>query len=414
VGEGSHPGSRPPHPYPLLPQAGGEGIEKQSRPETGDGPEKPGFAMKVGCDTIRGDMGERRTRIAYLITDLDIGGAERNLQTLVTRLDRRRFEVSVASLMPVGRIAEELRAAGVAVTAFNMTNVADLRALPRVAAWLRRARPDLLHTWLFHANFLGRIAAAAARTPAVVSSIRVAEPRRWHLLFERLTSRLADVILANSPSLRDYMIGRGIASARLRVVPNGVDLGRFSARRPGRAHTTATVLFVGRLDRQKGVDVLLRSAAALAKRCDFRLDLVGEGPDRVKLARLAERLKLTNVRFLGRSERVSALLAQADVLVLPSRWEGLPNIVLEAMAARCPVVATDVIGSRDLIEDGVNGLLVPPDDPAALAEALEALIREPSLGGSLASKAYQTARKHSISAMVEAHQRLYLDVLRRL
>jgi len=101
------------------------------------------------------------------------------------------------------------------------------------------------------------------------------------------------------------------------------------------------------------------------------------------------------------------------VFVLPSRWEGLPNVVLEAMAACCPVVATDVVGTRDLIRDGVNGLLVAPEDHAALAAAIERVVNERSLARSLVDAACETARKHSVSAMVASHERLYSELLSR-
>ena len=352
-------------------------------------------------------------RIAYLITDLDVGGAERNLAMLVRGLDSRCFDVSVASLMPVGAVGEDVRAAGAAVTDLHMAGRSDCRVMGRLLGWLRSVRPDILHTWLLHANVLGRLAARLARVPVVVSSIRVAEPRRLHLLLERLTSPLADCILTNSESLRDYMTEQGLEGRRIRVIPNSVDLQRFSALEGRRGEGTGMkVLFVGRLAEQKGVDVLLRSAAMLHPRCDVTFELVGEGPDRTRLEHLARELRLENVRFPGPRDDVPDLLCEADILVLPSRWEGLPNVVLEAMAAGCPVVATDVVGTRDLIRDGVNGLLVPPDDPAALAAAIGRLATDAALRKSLATAGMETARTYSIAAMTTAHARLYAELLR--
>lgn len=359
-------------------------------------------------------MDGKRIRIACLITDLDVGGAEKNLVTLAKGLDAGRFEVSVASLMPAGALARELAYAGIPVTDMGVRSRADLRGVWRVVKWLRRARPDVLHTWLFHANILGRCAAAALGVPAVVSSIRVAESRRSHLVLERLTSRLADRILTNSSGLRDYVLECGIEPGRVEVIPNAVDPGRFAReRKSGKRGGTPTVLFVGRLAEQKGVDVLLRAAAELRRRRGLMFEIVGDGPDRAKLERLVRELGLTNVHFTGRSGRVPESLAEADMLALPSRWEGMPNVVLEAMAARCPVVATDVTGTRDLVRDGVNGLLVPVDDHRALAAGIERLLDADTLAKSLAENGYETARRHSVASMVEAHQAIYLDVLNR-
>ena len=356
----------------------------------------------------------RKTRIAYLITGLHVGGAERNLEMLASALDQERFEVSVGSLTPGGAIGVSLSAKGICVAELGARRSSDVRALPRLLAWLRRVKPDLLHTWLFHANFLGRCAGAILGRCPVVSSIRVAEPRRWHLLLERITAPLARAILVNSASLRDYMIAAGIDAAKLRVIPNAVDLARFArTRRRRKRGGSFDVLFVGRLDRQKGVDVLLRALSVLKVGRTVRVQLVGDGPQREALMRLADELRLTDVTFAGRSDRIPELLGEADVLVLPSRWEGLPNVVLEALAAGCPVIGTDVVGTRDLITDGVNGLLVPSDDPQALARAMTTLAADADLGERLAVCGRDTARRHAIPTMAAAHESLYRNVLGR-
>ncbi|HUU42339.1 MAG TPA: glycosyltransferase family 4 protein [Planctomycetota bacterium] len=359
-------------------------------------------------------MGERKTRIAFLITDLDVGGAERNLCMLARGLDRERFEVSAASLLAPGTVGEELSAAGISVTDVHMGGYGDCRAVARVARWLRQSRPDVLHTWLFHANVLGRLAARWVGVRGVVSSIRVAEPRRLHLAGERLTACLADCILVNSTSLRDYMIGAGLRPEVLRVIPNAVDLERFAAgEQHSREGERPVVLFVGRLAAQKGVDVLLRAASDERLRGAAEFVIAGDGPDRAMLAALAQDLDLEHVRFIGRTDRVPELLGEADVLVLPSRWEGLPNVVLEALAARCPVVATDVIGTRDLIRDGENGLMVPPEDASALAGALRRMLDDAVLRERVVKSGRETARRHSVASMVKAHVALYGELLAR-
>ena len=348
-----------------------------------------------------------KARIALLITDLDAGGAERNLATLAAGLDRSRFDVAVASLMPPGRIGDELRAAGVDVTGLGMTSRFSAFGFARLSRWLKGTRPDLLHTWLFHANVLGRLA-ARRRVPRVVSSIRVAEPRRWHLWLERITAPLADCILVNSASLADYAAAHGISREKLRVIPNAVDLTRFGPRRVTAGPPVA--VFIGRLTRQKGVDVLLRAAARLP---GVRFRIVGEGDARKALEKLARSLGLANVEFAGATGDVPGVLADATLLVLPSRWEGLPNVVLEAMAAGVPVVATNAVGTRDLIADWANGLLAPVDDDAALAECIERVTRDATVYARLVSGGLETASRHSPQAMIEAHQALYLSLLGR-
>ncbi len=348
-----------------------------------------------------------KTRIAFLITDLDAGGAERNLATLAAGLDRARFDVAVASLMPPGRIGGELAAKGVPVLDLGMTHRANVFAFCRLVRWLKRTRPDILHTWLFHANVLGRLAAKLAGVPHVVSSIRVAEPRRWHLALDRLTAGRAEVILVNSPSLQDYAAEHGIPRKKLRVIPNAVDLARFTAA-PHAKRETPVALFVGRLSPQKGLDVLLRAAARVPR---VRFRVVGDGPDRGALERLARELRLANVEFAGPSDRVPELLADADMLVLPSRWEGSPNVVLEAMAAGVPVVATNAVGTRDLVTDGVDGVLVAVDDAAALASAIDRIAGDSRLTERLAAAGRATAAKYSPETMIQSHRELYLSLL---
>jgi glycosyltransferase involved in cell wall biosynthesis len=361
-------------------------------------------------------MSERRIRIAYLITDLDVGGAENNLVALALGLDRSRYEVHVATLKPAGTLAERLRAAGIPVFDLRMRGKASVLAFVRLVRWLREVKPDILHTWLFHANFLGRLATLFARVPAVVSSIRVAEPRRSHLFLDRITQRRADVMLVNSQSLRDYEVAHGIEPERLHVIPNAVDVERFRIAHRAKLDTRVLiVLFIGRLDRQKGVGVLLEAAAELSKRRrDFRFVIAGDGPERAPLMMEAARLQLANVEFLGFRTDVPELLADADVFVLPSRWEGMPNVVLEAMAAGCPVVATRVTGTVDLVADGVNGLLVPPDDAPRLAGGIERLADDGTLREQLISNGRRTAADYSITALTSAHNNLYIDLCRRI
>jgi len=135
--------------------------------------------------------------------------------------------------------------------------------------------------------------------------------------------------------------------------------------------------------------------------------LAGQGADGDKLRALARELGLDNVCFLGQTDRVAELLAEANLFVLPSRWEGMPTVVLEAMAARCPVVATRAVGTTDLVTDGVNGLLVPVDDVHALAGAMARVLDDADLATGLVEEGWKTALAHSNRVMVATHDKLY-------
>jgi starch synthase (maltosyl-transferring) len=330
--------------------------------------------------------------VALVITELDVGGAEKALVALATGLDRRRWAPSLIALGPEAPLAAPVRAAGVACECLAIDPGRPLRAVLRLADALRRARPALLQSFMFHANVAARLAAPLAglgrARPWVVAGLRVAERRqRWHLRIERATARLAAGAVCVSEGVRRFSReAGGWPDDRLTVIPNAVDLAPFD-RAEAEALTRAALglegvpeaaflaLFVGRLDVQKGLATLLDAAGRIAELrpdLDWHLALAGEGPERDRLrAESAARPGLAGrVHWLGQRPDVPALLRASDLLVLPSLWEGMPNAVLEAMAARRAVVATAVEGTEELVTPGATGWLVPPGDPAALAAAL--------------------------------------------
>jgi glycosyltransferase involved in cell wall biosynthesis len=318
--------------------------------------------------------------ITLAITDLDVGGAERALVALATGLDRRRWQPSVACLGPEGALVEPLLAAGIEMVCLDVSRRHPLRAIRRLAGAFRRLRPELVQSFLFHANVASRLAAPTAGRPWVVGGHRVAEREKsWHLTLDRLTSRLAVGSVCVSGGVLRFTrdVGR-IAPDRLTVIPNGVDPRPFDLAVPadraalGVPPGASLALFVGRLDMQKGLPILLKAAAEVAKDDPrWHLVLVGDGPGRDDVRGAAESPNLAGrLHPIGRRDDVPSLLRAADLLVLPSFWEGMPNVVLEAMAARRAVVATSVEGTEDLVVPGATGWLVPPADSDALARAL--------------------------------------------
>jgi starch synthase (maltosyl-transferring) len=257
------------------------------------------------------------------------------------------------------------------------------RAVARLAAALRAERPALVQSFLFHANVASRLAAALAGRPRpwVVGGLRVAERRkRWHLWLDRLTAGLAAGSVCVSEGVRRFSrdVG-GWPDDRLTVIPNAVDVAPFE-----RAEAVAReslgvppgsflILYVGRLDQQKGLPDLLDALSGVtAARPDVHLALAGDGPERVWLAHrlAADPVLAAPTHPLGPRDDVAGLLKAADLLVLSSLWEGMPNAVLEAMAAGRAAVATAVEGTEDLVIPGQTGWLVPPSAPEDLARAL--------------------------------------------
>ena len=213
----------------------------------------------------------------------------------------------------------------------------------------------------------------------------------------------------------------GISLDRLTVIPNGVDLGPIDRAEPrprasiGVPEQAFLALFVGRLTAQKGLPTLFDAAERVgAARPDWHLVLVGDGPDRTWLPqRVARSATLTDrVHWLGRRDDIPALLKTADVLVLSSLWEGMPNVILEAMAARRAVVATVVEGSEDLVVPGQTGWLVPPGDPESLSQALLDAADDPERCrrfGDAGRARIET--ELTLHRMVDAYQRLWADIL---
>jgi len=365
----------------------------------------------------------RPVRVTLAITDLDVGGAERALVALATGLDRRRWLPSVVAMGGEGTLAGPLRAAGIGVDCLDVNPGRPDRAVRALAGSFRRSRPELVQSFLFHANIAARLAAPMAGRPWVVGGLRVAERRRrWHLALDRLTGRLATGSACVSEGVRRFSVESGrLDPARLVVIPNGVDVSPFDRAEAvdrgsiGIPPGAVLALYVGRLDPQKGLPVLLEAAAIVAaSRPDWHLALAGDGPDRRALQDRADGLPGLSgrVHWLGRRDDVPALLKGADLLVLPSLWEGMPNVVLEAMAARRAVVATAVEGTEDLVIPGQTGWLVPPGEVAPLASALLEAAADSSrrIRFGEAGRARVEAR-FTPGRVVEAYERLWAGVL---
>ena len=360
-------------------------------------------------------------RLLYVITELDIGGAENALCELATRLDRQAFQPEVACLQGEGPLAGRLRARGVDVHTLGARGKWDRRVLWRLRRLLRRA--DLAHSFLFHANMATRIAAIGAGLAAVVSSARVAErsrPRRRSL--ERWTHRLTDAQVCVSTGVRDWYAAGGFPPHKLLVIPNGVDADRFAGRDPafktqlGLPADTPLVTAIGRLHEQKGMEFFLRAAASVRhSRPDCHFLLIGRGPLEAKLRAQARDLPLEDhITFLDFCDQVPAVLKATDVFVLPSLWEGMPNVVLEAMAAAVPVVASRVEGVADVIEHGKTGLLLMPKDIPSLSGSTRRLLDEPDRARAIGEAAQAHVRANfSIEATVRRHHELYARLLSR-
>lgn len=287
--------------------------------------------------------------------------------------------------------------------------------------WRRRATYDVIHVHgLNYHTFVAVIAGRRLGKPVIAKLAnsgpasdvaKMQEDRQLALARFMLPTALGcDRFVALNPAVIDELQAVGVPAGRIVELPNGVDT-RWPARADYGLHDPATVTYIGRLHRQKGLDVLLRAFAQLRPRLRHRvvLRLVGEGPMRPHLQALAEQLGVTqDVDFVGRRDDVTADLDGADVFVLPSYAEGLSNALLEAMAHGVPSVGSDVPGNRDVIIDGVSGLVAAAGDPWDLASALERLLRDHALRHRLGTTARQTAKRHySFEVVADRYMDLY-------
>lgn len=335
-------------------------------------------------------------RVLYVIATLEVGGTETQLVQLLARLDRRKFEPTVCCLSERGPLAEVLQDLGVPVEVIGFRGfcirrhprrvLREMRHLLRV---VREVRPAIVHGFLFWAYLLGTFAARLARVPLVVTSRRslgtFKEGIRSYLLLERIANRLTDLVVTNAEAIRqDAIRQEGLDAAKVRVIYNGVDLTRFDSvppYRPAGLPPGRLVVTVANLNRFKapGLLVLVDAAARVLDAAPaVRFVLVGDGPCREEvMARVAARGLTDRIHLVGARPDVPAILAACELKVLPSFSEGLPNAVLEAMAAGKPVVATRVGGIPEAVVDGETGLLVAPGDPAALAAAILQVLADP-------------------------------------
>jgi glycosyltransferase involved in cell wall biosynthesis len=334
-------------------------------------------------------------RVTHVITGLELGGAEMMLYKLLSASDRERFEASVISLSDLGPLAPRIAGLGVPVSALQMARGRlQLRPLGRLARRLAARRPDVVHTWMYHANLLGGAMARATGRAKVIWGLHGSVDAQLSKLSSRMTARacthasrwLPDRVVSCSERLAEMHIELGYDPARMMVIPNGFDLSRFrrdgELRARGRRELGADgevrlVGLVGRYDPQKDHRTFLRAAGELARsRADMRFVMCGPGVDgeNGELARLIAELQIAErCHLLGALEDPRRVLNSLDVLVCSSAFgEGFPLVIGEAMACGVPCVTTDVGDAAMIVAD--TGRVVGVGDWGALAREVSELL----------------------------------------
>jgi glycosyltransferase involved in cell wall biosynthesis len=385
-------------------------------------PEGPGFFLSTDLPQpwhIQA-MGAHTT-ILYLITATNAGGTEKALWELVRRLDTDRFAAHVCSLKSPGFFGPRLASAAAGFHTLGLPEAAGLRAalnfLPacvRLAGIVRKVQPAIIHSFLFRANICGRLAGRLLGVPVIISSLRVTEAGMLPHLVDRMTEGMVDRYTAVSEAVRQEAIRRtGIAPEKIITIPNGIECPVLSPA-SGEPGVFKIALF-GRFHRQKGHAVLLHALKLLdGQGIPIRACFFGEGPDEAALKKTAHDLGIAErALFMGVADNPLEAMAGMDAIVLPSLWEGMPNAVLEAMAAGKPVVASSIAGMDELVQDGVTGLLCQPGNARELAAALQRLSSNRQLACAMGEAGRKLAgEKFSIDATVAATAGLYDELLR--
>jgi glycosyltransferase involved in cell wall biosynthesis len=357
--------------------------------------------------------------VAFVLSSFDPGGTERQMIELLRRLDQRRWNIHLVCFRPKGAWFERAAAAAASVTSFPVTSFRAVNALHHLAQfrlWCRKRSIAVVHTGQLYSNIFGLTGAALAGVPVRIGNRRNINPNNGPLKLgaQRIAYTFAHKIVANSQAAAARLRKEGVSSHKIAVIPNGLDIERFPA--PIRRTPARRVVVVANLRPEKGHDVLVQAAPHVLRRFpDAAFDIVGAGPLLDRLRQMTRQCEVGHAfTFFGHCDDVPARLAEGDIFVLPSRSEAMPNALLEAMAAGLPVVASSVGGIGEIVADGRTGLLVPADNPTALADRICGLMATPSLTAALGDAARTEIQgRYSFSRMVTAFEAIYDTELRR-
>jgi glycosyltransferase involved in cell wall biosynthesis len=362
-------------------------------------------------------------RVVEILATGTNGGAQEHLFNLLSRLDASRFDASVVALSD-GSAVRKLRRHGFPVTLIDEAD--DAIAVGALTASLADLRPDVIHAHMYRAEVIGTksalaLAEAGHRRPYVISTVHSSRVRSEddREVLRRLTPSM-DQLIAVSTAIERKIVDEGRSGAPVRLIYNGVDLQRYDHQEPcctlrdeyGMEAGSQIVGVVARLEPEKGHPTLLDAWPAVLRAVpNAYLMIIGEGSQSAALQQQAQRLRIAHrVVFTGRRDDVPAVTAALDVAVLPSYREAQGLSILEAMALSRPVVASNVGGIPEVIEDGVSGLLVAPHDPSALATAISRLLLDHKLADTIGRAGHDTVRaKFCLEHMVEEVSGIYLE-----
>ena len=370
---------------------------------------------------------KQRMNVLHVISALPVGGVENQLCLVLKRYDRTRIFPCVCSLSGKGEVGREIEAAGIEVVSLNkLRHGFDWSIVKDLMRVIRQRDIRVVRTHQYHANLYGRLAAWLCRVPCIVPSIHnvYTRDRKVHRrIFNNLLGRASDRVIAVSEAVKDdIMAYDGLSAGKITVLCNGVEEDRFAGIDAAGARSVlqipaqdVVVGTVGRLTHQKGQKYLVEAMSAVRKEFPRTvLLIVGDGPAGNELRELVKQRGIEDrVIFAGSRGDVPVMLAAMDIFVFPSLWEGLPNSLVEAMAAGKAIIATDIKPNREVLGSENAGVFVPCEDSAAIAAGITQLIKDKELALRLASAAQERAlSRFTISRTVSAYTDLFEDILK--
>jgi len=370
-----------------------------------------------------------KVRILFLVATFENESDRRIALTLARALNPKQFEIYAACMFKGGPLANEFRQCCKEVVSFNMRNIFDARVIYRIYSFLKKNRIRILHTHLLRSDLYGGLAGKLAGLPIILSTKHnmnsyTAQGKLIHSFLFRLSSYFPTHIIAVSEALKSYFISMiHVKREKIFLIHNGIPIDKFSsefnihtADKLNSSNTSFKVGFLGRLVREKGLAYLLHAFHQLNAKDNLTLFIVGEGPQKTFLQKLCRKLEITdNVQFLGYRTDIEHILSLLDLVVLPSISEGLPMVLLEALSAAKPVIATRVGGIPEIIKHGKTGILIPPRDAAAISQAIMQIIQNPTLARTLARNGHRFVKNNFNQAkMIKQYNRIYSHCINHL
>lgn len=373
-------------------------------------------------------------RVAHIIKATQIGGAERHLLILLKALRARNIDCHLIVIVEADNLMDNLVAEANA-TAIPIERVVthgnfDVPVINRLRSCIRKIKPDIVHTHLIHADVFGFLAARLALVPHIISTRHNDDGFRRNFFLKRFNQMLWRGFsggIAISEAVREFTIAvEGIKPNKLHLVRYGIEYQSMPADTPAQIREALCrelniekgAVIIGmacRLTKQKGVTYALQALARLPKNANVHLVIAGDGQLMDALKREAQQLRIEGrVHFLGWRADASSLMAGWDIFLMPSLWEGFGLVLLEAMSKRVPVIASNVSAIPEVVEHGQTGLLVPPRNPDALAQAMQMLVDDRALRAHMGLMAEDYLEQHfTVDRMADETIAVYNQVIRK-